>query len=242
VPQESNEGYVLTVEDSPTGKPLHAVLYSWLWGSNVGNRLDPPLAERIGKLTAALHQHAASWHGPKSGRIKEFPGWLFFMQWVLDGRGLDASVYRKALVLADAAADKLRSARPHVVHFDLHTSNLRLHKGAISVLDFDDILLGWPALDAAISVFHNRRHEGASAIEEAYWRGLGTGPAAWGLSNADFESLVAGRAVLLVNDIFQNNNAEIAKLAQPYGEVTERRLRHFLDTGVYDPSVATMST
>lgn len=239
-PIANRAGEYVTVVDCPDlGKPIRAVLYSWLSGANVGNRATPEIARALGKATATLHRHGKAFQMPNGAALYGYPDILFGAP-VRIPADADHGVFGEAIARANAALDHLRLQPAFPIHFDLHAGNLKWHGGRLSVFDFDDSLLGWPGLDAGVSLFYMRRGATDPALEEAYWEGMATTPEQLGLDRNQLEALIAGRGAFLANELLAMNTADWIPIAQKYVGVTEARLRRYLDTGIFDPSVATI--
>ena len=53
------------------------------------------------------------------------------------------------------------------------------------------------------------------------------------VTDEQFEAMVAGRNLLLVNDVIEQPNADTQAMTPAYVAASVRRLRHWLDTGRY---------
>ncbi len=224
------------------GRPLYAVLYSWLPGKVASKTPTPWIAEQLGRGTRALHLQASEWTIPAGGALNEFDDILFHKPLNLAERGFrgDIGVFREVEHRANDVLGRL-SRQPRIpIHSDLHLQNLKVHRGRVAVFDFDDCHLGHPLIDVSVSLFYLRRSDDPDGMEEAYWRGMATTPPELS-SDADREALTAGRGVMMCNELFDMHTADIIAFAPAYTDVTEIRLRHYLDTGRFDPNVASFS-
>jgi hypothetical protein len=122
------------------------------------------------------------------------------------------------------------------MHADLHLYNLKFHRGRLSIFDFDDAVTSWPVMDPAITLWYLRREPRGAELECHFWGGLGAGPEEFGVSAEDFETLVAGWTLVLVNDIVGTTNAETKKEIPRFVRRSEAVLRHYLKTGCYAPN------
>ncbi|MBX3119594.1 MAG: phosphotransferase [Fimbriimonadaceae bacterium] len=226
----------------PLNRKARGVLYSWLPGKNAGIPLAPATAEAMGRATRTMHEHAAGFQMPAGAGLKPIKDVMFGYEYQIDRHmpDLDHSLFHKVVNEGNRLVKKLNSAALIPIHYDLHMWNVKWMRGKLSVFDFDDTILGTPVMDAYVTLFYIRISPNAEEIEEAYWRGLGSAPAELGVTPEEFEWLVASRAPLLVNEFYKNNTAGFSELAPKYAKVTETRLKHFSDTGRFDPRVATM--
>ena len=213
-------------------KPLPAVLYRWLPGRHMKNRITPPTMAKLGTLMGSLHHHADTFTLPAGSSRPPLRNVLEGVKWRLP----EEAVYLDPLHEANAALDKCKKQKPRLVHFDVHFSNLKMHQGELSVFDFDDTVLAWPIVDVAQTFFYARKPGAKPETEEAFWNAFGSDPAAHGLTDREFEALIVGRQLLLVNDMLGNMTAWLRAMAPEYVEKTRKRLERFSRTGYFDPS------
>lgn len=242
-PQATREGgHIAEAWSDALERKLRGVLYSWLPGKNAGIPMQTATAEAMGRATRIMHEHAAKFVLPKGARLKPAKDALFgypFQEHRLSSQ-TDKKIFREVIDRGNRMLEELNRQPLIPIHYDLHMWNVKWFRGKLSVFDFDDSIMGTPIMDAYVTLFYIRVNPNLEEIEEAYWRGLESSPAQMGMSREDFEWLVASRAPLLVNELFKNETAGLVELAPKYAEVTEKRLRHFMDTGRFDPRVATM--
>lgn len=120
--------------------------------------------------------------------------------------------------------------RAHPLHADLHLGNLKWHRGRLSLFDFDDCVIGVPAHDLAVSTYYLRpRAELEAALRDGYVEARPLPVVA----DAAFESLIAGRNLLLLNELCGTQTADFRAFLPAFLDNTVLKLRAFLDTGVY---------
>ncbi len=242
-PQATKEGcYTATAFSEDFGRNVVGVLYSWLPGHNLDKCPNTMAYEQLGQLMAELHRHGRDFTLPEGASLRLVGDILDHRDLLIVGRPEveDLGVFEAVQAEANAVFAKMRTQPDFPIHCDLHAANLKWNKRRLSVFDFDDCARGWPFLDAAISMFYLRRYPDAANLESAFWRGFGSSVEAMGFTNREFEALVAGRGLMLMNELQVMNTADLAAIRGPYITVTEKRLRHFLDTGTFDPNVASM--
>lgn len=237
VPQVNRDGAFITVlPNEELGRPLPAVLYSWLLGRNLGDGASLAQMRTVGAAAAALHSHAEGWVLPVGAELSLYDTTLLDQpNHFAEDHALLTAGHREVIDHALAEADRhlaalFEGARPIVTHQDLHNDNLRWHEGRLAVFDFDDCGIGVPVQDLAIAAYYRRddaRQEAALLEGYAARRPLPafTGP--------QYESLFAGRNLVLLNDMLTITTADLRALLPRYLHNSVVKLRHWLDTGTY---------
>lgn len=224
-----------TVPSPDHGRDLPVVLFDWLAGPNLGDRPTPAQARAVGAAAAVLHTHARSWPIPAGAGLPLFADVLTDLPNRLGDHPLLSSAQSDLLTAAYARAQALQDAAfaadtPIVLHADLHGGNLKWHQGRLSVFDFDDAGRGVPALDLAIAAYYLRDD---AALEGALWDGYATVAEPPPVTPEQFEAMVAGRNLLLLNDVIEQPNADLQAIAPVYVANSVLRLRSWLDVGRY---------
>ncbi|HMS54690.1 MAG TPA: phosphotransferase [Fimbriimonadaceae bacterium] len=233
-PQRTTEGkHFAQVNCQELGRTFHCVLYRWLPGRHLSRRIGVESSEKVGKLLTDLHDHAASFQFPPCTSRPILENVLDSLPWRLPNEPF----WTDALDEAQAAMDTLRNQPRIICHFDVHLGNVKLHKGEISVFDFDDSLMAWPILDIAQSMFYMRSKINAESVEAAMWKGIGRPLESYGLTRAQFEALVVGRALLLACDLLGNENADFRAMTPIYIERTRKRIEAWRKTGWFDSRI-----
>lgn len=230
------------IESEEFGKTVFAAFYSWLPGP-IGDTVPiPAVAEAVGVATVKLHAHARGWGIPPGCRFHPVRNVTFGAELRFKEHGFtgDLGVMEEVQRRGNEVLDRLRASPPIPIHYDLHLANVKWHKCRLSVFDFDDSILGYAAMDVAVTLFYLRRYSNSGDMEAAYLKGLGKPVEEFGFSSEDCETLVAARGLGLANELYAMNTAELIELAPRYAALTETRLRHFLKTGKFDPSVASL--
>jgi Ser/Thr protein kinase RdoA (MazF antagonist) len=235
-PQRTRDGdWAARIHSPDHGRELPVVLFSWLEGRDLGRKARPHQLRALGRAMALLHEHAVGWRPPDEGALPLFDDVLTGLpNRFADHPALDADA-RAVLTSAYARAQELQDqgfAAGGVIplHADLHGANLKWHDGRLSVFDFDDAGLGVPALDLAIAVYYLRDD---AAAEDALRQGYAGVRPLPEVGTEVFEGMVAGRNLLLVDDLLEQQNAELRTLIPDYTAASVRRLRGWLETGRY---------
>ena len=165
----AGERYVLV--DVPGSSPRYAGLSVWRPGQTmdalINHEVNPILVARrfaeLGGLAAAVHNQAVNWEPPTSferhaldadGLVGENPWWGRFWE----ARGLSANERARLKDLRDSLYACLlgysQSNKTYsLIHSDLHPGNVLLHKGRLSIIDFDDAGYGWHAYELAVALY-----------------------------------------------------------------------------------------
>ncbi len=142
---------VCNVAAFPDGGTLGQVDNIWFClferkGGRAPAEIDDALAERLGMMTARIHNVGAS--HPAEHRLQLRPErWIedslqaLLERDLVPGRLVDR-YQRAALALARVASDRLEGVATHRLHGDLHAGNLIVRDGVLHVLDFDDMVSG----------------------------------------------------------------------------------------------------
>lgn len=235
-PQRTRDGrWSASTWSAGHGRHLPVVLFSWLDGPNIGNRWSLVQARTVGAAMAALHNHAERWTMPPGAALTLFDNVLtdlpnrFGDHPALDAeaRAVLTAAYQRAQLLQDAAF----ATGPVIpLHADLHGDNLKWHQGRLSVFDFDDAGLGVPSLDLAISAYYLRDSQ---EMEDALLAGYASVRTLPQVTAEQFEAMVAGRNLLLVDVLLEQQNADLQAFVPTYVAASVPRLRAWLQTDRY---------
>ena len=242
VPQRNLGGQLNSHVYSPAlDRQLTATLFSWLPGEDLGDDATPAQLREVGRAAAILHAHALEWRFPDGAALLSLKHPLMDSpnNFGIDTPLLDDEAHsvihtvfaRVSAVLRDLFARDT----PRALHADLHNWNLKWARGKLYVFDFDDSGIGVPALDLAIAAYYLRPNE---ALESALLEGYQTVAPLPVYSSAEYEATVAGRNLVLLNDLLVNTTAELTALLPRYVPNSVTKLRNFLETGVFKHDVA----
>jgi Ser/Thr protein kinase RdoA (MazF antagonist) len=162
IPASTGE-FVLPLSQPDIPDIWNTTLMSWVPGRLLGRYLTGRNLEKMGALFAALHHHGASWSPPAGFTTRRFEHWL--------SRGepnlliCDAP---PAAVLALPPPQRRLLERMHrhveqsyaaldrsdlrVIHCDLWHDNIKLHRGVLHPLDFEDTVWGFRTHDIAMAM------------------------------------------------------------------------------------------
>jgi len=150
---------VQTISAPDMDKPRHAVIYSFLPGTEPPEDQLVPGFERLGEISARMHLHARDWEPPPAfQRPSWLPDVIFedrlnWGRWQ-DGVGVESETLEllsrlEAMVRERAA--RLPTGREYfgLIHADLRLANLLVEGDRTAIIDFDDCGPGWYLFDLA---------------------------------------------------------------------------------------------
>jgi len=201
---------VVSVATSDLGG-RNVVLFEWLAG--VQPDLDDGDAaatqfETLGAISARMHRHARRWR-PAASFSR--PSWNYectlgsrgyWGAWQ-DGLGIGAGERRLLDRLDATIAARLRDygqadARFGLVHADMRLTNLLIDGEQVRVIDFDDCGFCWYMYDYATTVSFMEDHPRVPELREAWVRGYRSVAELDAAAEAELETFVMLRRLLLV--------------------------------------------
>ncbi|GHF49808.1 Ser/Thr protein kinase RdoA (MazF antagonist) [Deinococcus metalli] len=237
VPQPTRDGHLMRELWSPAlDRALPVAVFSWLPGPNLGAQATPDQMREVGRAAATLHAHARRWTLPAGTSLSSLRAPLMDSPNRLEREHELLTPERREVVSAALARVEAALGRvyaqdtPRVLHADLHNWNLKWSRGRLSVFDFDDSGVGVPMQDLAISAYYLRPKE---ELEAELLEGYASATRLPTFAQADYEAVVAGRALVLLNDLLENTTAELRALLPRYVPNSVTKLRHYLETGVF---------
>ncbi len=219
------------------GGNLDVVIYPWLEGEVVeDNPTDEQLFE-LGRSMATLHHLSKNWRPEGYANFLSVDSPLMVKRdniFAFTESHIDPEFFKLLLAVNEQATKVFESLRersePQLIHADLHFGNVIWHENKISILDFDDAGLGFPLQDLAISIFYLREGREREKHLIAGYTSVAPFP---DYEQWELEILIASRALTLLNYLFETTTADDLALIPGYLEKTERRLKHFLETGEF---------
>jgi Ser/Thr protein kinase RdoA (MazF antagonist) len=231
--------FVTTVEVDGVPEPRHCAVFSWVPGPDLADRLTLENVSRQGELLAELHRQAGTFAPPDGFWLRRKDKVFSFGETVVlfdeSHRHLfppaRRRVYEEAVARAQEAIDALyaRGGGPCVIHNDLHQWNVKVSRGRLYALDFEDLMWGYPAQEVAVSLYYLVGYEEYPALREAFERGY-TSLRPWPeQAPGEIDAFIASRGLMLVNYIVQDPNPDYQPMAPEFVERVEGRLRMLLD-------------
>ena len=206
--------------------PYDCVLFHWIPGADLAERLTPENVRRLGVLSARLHQHAATFRPPAALPVRtldrltrgnenerlllgqEHPNLLpphrraVFQQVADRFQGVLDALY------ADPAGRR-------VIHADLHHENVKVCRGRLRPLDFYEVIWAYPVQDVSLTLYDLRyfadcRPHSYAALRDAFAAGY-TSRLPWPEQHpGQIDTLIAGRQLRRANWVLQHETAPFA--------------------------------
>jgi Ser/Thr protein kinase RdoA (MazF antagonist) len=233
--------WVTTVEVAGVPEPRHCVVFGWVPGPDLADRLTPQNVARHGALAALLHEQALSFEPSEGFHIKTANTVFPFGEPVVlfDTAYRDIfpaerrDLFRRGIERVASTLEKLYASIPglRVLHYDLHQWNIKVFRGTLYPFDFEDLMWGYPVQDIAVALYYYQRYEQRQTLFDAFRQGY-TRHSEWPEEYpGQIEAFMVGRALELSNFILQDPSPDYQRQAPAFIQRTEERLKTFLDGG-----------
>lgn len=210
-PVARKDGQFITSISTP-GVPHESrgMLFRWVPGRVLEVQITPAYYTQLGAITAQLHNHAQTLHLLAGIQLKRwdrvfyYPGEQavyhqpIYRPLLSEDRlaTLDDAVERCNILLKELYTTSLA---PILIHADLHYANIHVYRGQLYLLDFEDILLGFPAHDIAITLYYGRNRPDYNELVATYRQGY-THIRPWpDVSSPQLAGLMAARNTNFIN-------------------------------------------
>jgi Ser/Thr protein kinase RdoA (MazF antagonist) len=241
-PVPARSGALVTTALVPgVPEPRHCAVFGWVPGPNLADRLSLENMEKLGQLSAQLHNHAETFAPPEGFSIPTAtslfpfgdPVVLFDSEYRHLFPPARCSIFESAVERIQGAIDALYAGGPGpcVLHYDLHQWNVKVVRGKLYAIDFEDLMWGYPAQDLAVTFYYFQYLGNGPALRAAFRRGY-TRCREWPERYAgEIDTYLMGRGVDLVNFILQDPNPDYRERVPQFVERAEGRLRAWLEAG-----------
>ncbi len=230
-----DEALVTTVKVAGVPQARHCVVFGWIPGPDLADRLTLDNVAKMGELSAQLHAHAETFREPPGFSIKTSDRVFPFGDEVVlfDKAHRDLvppdrrELFRRAAKRVEAALGALYANWQglRVLHYDLHHWNVKVFRGKLYALDFEDLMWGYPVQDIAITFYYWQDHPQFGELQEAFRRGYAQ-HASWPEQvRGQIDTFIAARGLDLANFVLRDPNPEWRQSAPAFLERTESRLR-----------------
>lgn len=163
VPEPFQARFVIA-SDPGVPEPRQVVLFRWMGGEFLKDKLGPVEARMIGRVMAELHVFATEWQVPEEFDRSYLHAWAHKsvspsrMDSPIEGLLEADRLMMIELDIQSRATINRLDPEPEVfglIHSDLHIGNVLMENGNINIIDFDDSGYGYFCFDlAAALAFH----------------------------------------------------------------------------------------
>jgi Ser/Thr protein kinase RdoA (MazF antagonist) len=219
----------------------NTTLMSWVPGRLLGHYLSEHNLEKMGVLFAELHHHAACWHPPAGFTTRRFEHWLSRGEENLIIGNAQSAESDCVAALPSRARDLLERLHLHVesayaaidradlrvIHCDLWHDNIKLYRGVLHPIDFEDTVWGFRAHDIAMAMLdllEDTDDARYAALLAAFRRGY-TAHLAW--PDEPIEPFQIGRLLWKINWVARRRPQQLQETVERHVPVLE----HYERTG-----------
>lgn len=213
-PHRNRAGDMVTLVEHP-GIPdeRKCVVFDWLRGSPIGDAADRDDYRLLGELAARLHDHGERWSRPSGLRPLV---WDRVFYYPTEPVVLYGEQYRRLMTpqrfevvraveeMCETELSRIHNELPvSILHGDLHPWNVIREGDRLFVFDFEDVMIGAPVQDIAITLFYNRDHDDYAGLRAAFEHGYTT-LRPWPVEyDGQLELLMAARTVMFINYVLR---------------------------------------
>jgi Ser/Thr protein kinase RdoA (MazF antagonist) len=216
IPATDGSSFV-DVEVPGVARARTCVLFSWVAGQTLGGTSTPEEYRSLGVLSARLHDHGEVWSMPDGlealvwDRVFYYPTEpvvLYEPRFSKHMTPARSRLVRGVEEKADAELARIhRTGSVFPLHGDLHPWNVHRTRDGLTAFDFNDVMIGAPVQDIAITLFYNRQEPQYPDLRAAFEEGYRT-VRHWPVESEDqVELLMAARTVNFINYVLRTNLA-----------------------------------
>jgi len=236
-PVARRDGRYITIA-SISGVPgkKRCILFKWVPGRQLEQDLTPDNYVKLGAVMACLHNHAETLRPipleiqPKKwDKVFYYPDEPVIYNTAAYQHLFSAnvvSILDAVIKRANKVFEKLflNPDKQILIHGDLHYWNVHVHRGDLYLLDFEDIMLGYPLQDIAITLYYGQERDDYPQLRSAFHRGY-TCVRPWPVEHSgNLETLMAARTVNFINYV-----ARIDPSPQEYIQERFTKLERYLN-------------
>ncbi len=202
------------------------VLFKWIPGRTLENSLNPNNYYKFGQTLAKLHNHARTlnplppdiqpkkwdkvFYYPDEPVVYDLPEYHHLFP------PARIEIIEKVIERADTVFDRLFADNDEqiLIHGDLHYWNVHLYRGEFYVIDFEDINLGYPVQDIAVTLSYGRDRDGYPEWRDTFKQGYNSVRSWPAEDEKTIETLMAARSVMFINYVARIDPSPLAYIEQ----------------------------
>ena len=225
-----NDNYIISGFHKDSEQTLHAVMYSWLEGEELGDEPTLEQLHEVGRAIAILHQESHDFSLTSESSLPTFNDFFWGTEDYLFSSKSKLSDTDRALIkeahdhIMKFTNELYVKSPVHIIHADFHGWNLMWNDNRLSIFDFDDCGFGVEAQDLAVVLYYLDTPEQDVAILNGY-RSVKPLPQ---YSDLAMKALLLQRRLLLLNYLFETKNQEHQEMLPAYLEKSLERVKSFL--------------
>ncbi len=211
---------IQTVAGDGLPAPRNCVLFAWEAGAEPA-ATDVAGFETLGETAARMHQHVRAWQRPAwftrhtwdfETSLGAHPHWG---RWQ-DGMGMTPEalgVFRQTVAVIGQRLERFGKSpeRFNLVHGDMRLANLLMDGRTVKVIDFDDCGFSWFLYDCATTVSFFEHEPEVPELIEAWVRGYRRVAPLSADDEAEIDTFVMLRRILLVAWIGSHSETDLAQ-------------------------------
>jgi Ser/Thr protein kinase RdoA (MazF antagonist) len=242
VPLPARNGDLVVRAGAPgVPDPHHCTITSWIPGPLLGTRLTESNLSRMGILFAQLHETTAGFVPPPGFTRRRMDNIyargeedVLFTEPCRDAFTprtrdiLDRTASRVRAAFADRYADP---AGLRVIHNDLHHDNIKVDRGRLRPLDFEDTIWGYPVQDIAMALqdlMTDVPPDAYEPLQDAFRAGYERIRPWPETCTGQIDTFRAGRLIWVANYVARHQRQYLQK----HLAWTSRLLEPYLETGI----------
>ncbi|MEM7125760.1 MAG: phosphotransferase [Chloroflexota bacterium] len=194
------------------------VLFEWIPGKAIAERLSPEIYHKLGILMAQMHRFAAGYFDSGASALDSWPEDMRPMRWdkvfyypeepiVLYEDTYQKYFTKERLTLIEAAQADVepylaslyqKPSEAMIIHGDLHFWNVHVWRGQLFPLDFEDLMWGYPIQDVAITLWYGQEREDYGDLRAAFQAGY-SDIRPWPGMGEEIDGLILARTLMFIN-------------------------------------------
>jgi len=233
----TNGELFVTNRFEPLDAETSVVLFKWVEGEEVGDEPTNEQLYELGENMARLQKFAKGLTFTDGAFLPTINRTLMNSKDLLTAsqpESISDKLYEdilKGLKLSDEVFSRISKDQELLpLHADLHMANVIQTKDKLAIIDFDDAGLGLPIQDLVISNYYIREdREREKHLKEGYSSLLELPK----ISDEDYEVLLLGRLIVLIDAVLDMTSAEIIEFLPKFLVRAQKRFDQFYATGQF---------